>query len=154
MIFLILTSYSGIFLYDHEFQKKNLFQQKCPCLGLDEFFMNLDLEVQACSSSYSHNSWCIHSQELLCAGRVGWIWERSSVEHHHCFVHQLNLTSDISFHQLNFHCILSFTGLSLQTVSSSGDFCFLEARRYLLKSSRPEISPTVGILLSQEHISS
>lgn len=65
--------------------RRILFWQKCDFVELDELFMNLNLEVQTYSFSYSHNSWCIHHHELLCTGRVGWIWERSSIEHSSLF---------------------------------------------------------------------
>lgn len=124
------------------------FQQKCNSFELDELFMNINWEVQAFSCSYNHNSWCIHPQELLCAGRVGWIWGRSSIELSlfwplvkPYFWHRFQ---SIKF-PLHFFFYWSWSLDSLKIRVS--DFCFLEERRYLFKSLRPDI-PTIGIFLS------
>lgn len=152
MTLFILTSYSGIFSNTRSV-RRILFQQKCNSVELDELFMNLNWEVQASSISYSHNSWCIHPQELLCAERVGWIQERSSIEHPSLF---WPLVEPYFWHQfqsikfpLHFFLLLV---LIFEQSQDHSDFWFLEERRYLFKSFRPDISAT-GILLSWEHIS-
>lgn len=90
----------------------------------------------------SPNSCCIHPQELLCAGRAGWTWERSGIEHPllYCplvkpyFWHQFQ-SIKFPLHSF-FYWPWSLDSLKI-TVS---DFRFLEERRCLFKSLRPEIS--------------